>query len=302
MSLTPFMASRRLRDWSWYPPVREPFLLTWSPSMVTQLSLDSRATLVATSRSRQIAVLPKICTKAGLNLGLNLSFRIMGTTSAPYSLGNSDSLPLSLLRGMKVTRPPFSARRYLTMREAIWSLSTTTWKSWLPAVTSTAVCSCSAQSKSSMSAPCTPSMLCSWQMRFTEESPLLISRATDESSCRSFFCISSLALLISSSAWVSARHSSLRWLVSSLRRALSSSSSLALAAMLLSRSSRPLSQSWISELRSITMLLRPAACSLRAPICFSLVWMVSSVSLISPCSHSSRSAWVENCEPRPCLE
>lgn len=57
---------------------------------------------------------------------------------------------------MKVARPPFSRFRWFTRVVAISSFSTTTWKSWLPAVTSTAAFSGSMHVKSSMKGPYTP--------------------------------------------------------------------------------------------------------------------------------------------------
>mmetsp|Transcript_474 Transcript_474/g.1533 ORF Transcript_474/g.1533 Transcript_474/m.1533 type:complete len:257 (-) Transcript_474:1042-1812(-) len=65
-SLIAFIAPRRERFWSVKPPDSAPFLFTWSPSIVTQLRFESRLMPVATSRSRQISVLPNTCCTAAL--------------------------------------------------------------------------------------------------------------------------------------------------------------------------------------------------------------------------------------------
>ena len=57
---------------------------------------------------------------------------------------------------MKVARPILFCVRTSTIWVATVSLSTTMWNSWLPAVTSTAVCKFGLQLNSSSNTPCTP--------------------------------------------------------------------------------------------------------------------------------------------------
>eukprot|EP00962_Isochrysis_galbana_P030710 scaffold9972_cov118-Isochrysis_galbana.AAC.17 len=93
---------------------------------------------VPTSRLRTTTHLRKICLKAGRKRASNLSFLIIGITSS--ETGYSGSEPgRSRLRGMKVTRPALALWSSVSIRAAVSSVSTTTWKSWFPAAVSTAV-------------------------------------------------------------------------------------------------------------------------------------------------------------------
>mmetsp|Transcript_474 Transcript_474/g.1534 ORF Transcript_474/g.1534 Transcript_474/m.1534 type:complete len:204 (-) Transcript_474:340-951(-) len=202
---------------------------------------------------------------------------------------------------MKDTRPPFSLFRKRMIFVATSSSSTTTWNRLLPAVTSTAVKNRSSQSNSSISAPCTPPILWSWQMRFTASNPRLMSRATAYSRFFSFAVMSRCSCLSSSSSWLSRRHSSRLVLFSVSRLERSSAVSLVHASTSRSRSATAASASPTSAARSAhdasSSAISPRstrACSRRFPV-------VSRVLAISLSSHASRSALLLNCVLRPCF-
>mmetsp|Transcript_1869 Transcript_1869/g.6480 ORF Transcript_1869/g.6480 Transcript_1869/m.6480 type:complete len:633 (-) Transcript_1869:270-2168(-) len=288
-------ARSRERRRSVYPPESAPFRLTESPSRVTQSRSCDFEKRLPTSRSRTIRCLRKICRNAGLNRSSNLSFLTIGMTSSESGYCGP-SCGRSRLSGMKVTRPALACCNSLSMRAAVSSVSTTTWKSWLAAAVSTAVKNFSSTSKSSISMPYTPPIFFSAAIRSTARTASQSERDMDCCSVRCALSSSATLPRVDSPSCCSLRQRP-------FRRSVSAECSARCAATLFrAASSRFRCSASRARAACASSSLLPASdlsvrsCASSAAACFSFFSSDARSLAASFCSALSRAALLENCD------